>query len=473
MLRLIAFLLIFPAALLAQGAPKTILVLDGSGSMWGQVDGVNKIVIAREVIEELLTTLPPEQELGLMSYGHRRKGDCADIELLIAPGTDRAAVLDAVNAINPRGMTPLSDAVIAAAEALRYTEEAATVILVSDGIETCDRDPCVVGRALEAAGVGFTAHVVGFDVAGEPEALAQLQCLAEETGGMFRTAANAEELARALDVVVRTPDPAPDPARVTFQALDGAQGRVIRDGLVWFVETDAAGVVLDNDASAPEPVVSLLPGEGRAEVLRLADEAVAEARFTVGATPLTVTLVLPEFRPPARVSPPAEAPAGATIPVAWTGPDAPDDYISVAEAGAPEGSRTSKVFTERGNPAILRLPMMPGDYEIRYVLREGLQVLAMQPITLTEVTAALDAPASLPAGSEISVGWDGPDYDRDFIAIARPDAPDTGFEVRAYTGNGNPARFRAPATPGDYELRYVGNDNGTRVLARQPLTLTE
>ena len=48
-------------------------------------------------------------------------------------------------------MTP--DAVIAAAKALRYTEDKATVILVSDGRETCERDPCAVGRELEAAGV--------------------------------------------------------------------------------------------------------------------------------------------------------------------------------------------------------------------------------------------------------------------------------------------------------------------------------
>src|SRR5690606_31672577 len=33
----------------AQERPSTILVLDASGSMWGQIDGVNKITIAREV----------------------------------------------------------------------------------------------------------------------------------------------------------------------------------------------------------------------------------------------------------------------------------------------------------------------------------------------------------------------------------------------------------------------------------------
>ena len=52
-----------------------------------------------------------------------------------------------------------------AAESLRHVEQKATVILVSDGEETCNLDPCQVGRELEAAGVDFTAHVIGFDVA--------------------------------------------------------------------------------------------------------------------------------------------------------------------------------------------------------------------------------------------------------------------------------------------------------------------
>jgi len=122
----------------AQESPRAILVLDASGSMWGQIDGTAKITIAQDVIGGLLESLPPQQELGLTAYGHRRKGDCSDIETMIVPGGDqRANIANAVNGIKPKGKTPLSAAVIQAAEALKYTEEAATVILVSDGKETC------------------------------------------------------------------------------------------------------------------------------------------------------------------------------------------------------------------------------------------------------------------------------------------------------------------------------------------------
>ena len=63
------------AAATAQDRPRAILVLDASGSMWGQIDGTAKITIAQEVIGGLLETLPADQELGLTAYGHRRNGD--------------------------------------------------------------------------------------------------------------------------------------------------------------------------------------------------------------------------------------------------------------------------------------------------------------------------------------------------------------------------------------------------------------
>jgi len=77
-------LILTPSAHAQDG--KTILVLDASGSMWAQIADGHKISVAQEVINDLLDTLPPEEELGLLTYGHRRKGDCGDIELMVPPG---------------------------------------------------------------------------------------------------------------------------------------------------------------------------------------------------------------------------------------------------------------------------------------------------------------------------------------------------------------------------------------------------
>ncbi len=144
-----------PAGAQQADAPKTILVLDASGSMWGQIEGRAKITIAQEVVAGLLADMPGDRALGLTAYGHRRKGDCGDIETLVppAPGTAEA-VLAAVMAIKPKGKTPLSAAVLAAAEVLKYEEEPATVVLVSDGRE---RPRPLRGRA-QARGDGRRLH---------------------------------------------------------------------------------------------------------------------------------------------------------------------------------------------------------------------------------------------------------------------------------------------------------------------------
>lgn len=189
--------------------PATMLVLDASGSMWGQIDGKPKIAIAREAVGIMLSGWQGG-DLGLMAYGHNRKGDCNDIEVLQPVGANTAAgIRKQVDALNPMGMTPISASVRQAAAQLRSTEQKATVILVSDGEETCSADPCALGKELEAAGVDFTAHVVGFDIQKGSKAHRQLQCLAANTGGRYVDARNAGELNRALTSVASSEQTAP------------------------------------------------------------------------------------------------------------------------------------------------------------------------------------------------------------------------------------------------------------------------
>ncbi|OJF98739.1 vWA domain-containing protein [Pararhizobium antarcticum] len=187
-----------------QAAERTIVVLDASGSMWGQIDGRSKIEIARETLGTVLQSVPKETELGLMVYGHRDKGSCSDIELVVpaAAGSEKE-IADFVNTITPRGKTPLTQAVREAAEALKYTEEKATVVLVTDGLETCEADPCALARELESKGVDFTTHVVGFGLTAEEGK--QVACLAEGTGGQYFQASDAGQLVAALAATVAAP----------------------------------------------------------------------------------------------------------------------------------------------------------------------------------------------------------------------------------------------------------------------------
>ncbi|WP_246735961.1 VWA domain-containing protein [Agrobacterium sp. a22-2] len=203
--------LMLGAAGAARAAEQSIIVLDASGSMWGQIDGKAKMTIARETLDTVLKSVPSETALGLMVYGHREKGSCADIELAVPPTAGSTEAISAfVGTINPKGKTPLSAAVKQAAEALKYTEEKATVILVTDGLETCAADPCALADELERNGVDFTAHVVGFGLTAEEGK--QVACLAENTGGRYLQASDAGELAEALTTTVAEAPPAPEPA---------------------------------------------------------------------------------------------------------------------------------------------------------------------------------------------------------------------------------------------------------------------
>lgn len=201
--------LAFPLSAKAEG--KSIIVLDASGSMWGQIEGRAKLEIAREALGSVLGGMDPATEIGLMAYGHREKGSCEDIELVVPPAAGTAqAITEAANAMKFLGKTPLSEAVKRAAAELKSTEEAATVILITDGIETCEADPCALGAELEASGVNFTAHVVGFGLT-EEEGQA-VACLAENTGGRYIQASDAGQLVEALKTTVAVAAPEPEPA---------------------------------------------------------------------------------------------------------------------------------------------------------------------------------------------------------------------------------------------------------------------
>jgi Ca-activated chloride channel family protein len=211
---LMAGLLACTLALPAHAEGRSIIVLDASGSMWGQIDGRPKLDIAREALAEVLGSIPADTELGLMAYGHREKGSCDDIELIVPPAAGTAqAISDAAAAMQFLGKTPLTESVRRAAAELRSTEEEATVILITDGIETCEADPCALGRELEASGVDFTAHVVGFGLTEEEGK--QVACLAQETGGQYLTAGDLASLTLALQTtVIAAPAPEPEPEPV-------------------------------------------------------------------------------------------------------------------------------------------------------------------------------------------------------------------------------------------------------------------
>jgi Ca-activated chloride channel homolog len=83
----LVFAALVPAGAIAQGAEgqATVLVLDASGSMWAQLpEGRSRIEVARDVLDDFLRARSAATPLGVIAYGHTRKGDCGDIAV-VAP----------------------------------------------------------------------------------------------------------------------------------------------------------------------------------------------------------------------------------------------------------------------------------------------------------------------------------------------------------------------------------------------------
>ena len=264
------------------GGPKAMIIFDASGSMWGQVDGVSKIVIARQALRDLLRDWNPKIPIGLTVYGHRSKGDCNDIETMIPIGPlDRQRMSRVVDSIQPKGKTPIARTLRQVAEKLRGSEDPATIILISDGKESCDADPCRAAKELKEAGINFVAHVIGFHVDRATDR--QLACIAHSTGGEYFSAQNAAALNRAMRKVARKvtkvttlasrPKPVrKEPAKVILLALyESERGSSVKTvgqmGVHWWVWQDGKSLYADDDPLDHQPTLrNLHPGKATVRV---------------------------------------------------------------------------------------------------------------------------------------------------------------------------------------------------------------
>ena len=161
---------------------------------WGaRIQSRIKMDVAKEALTGLITELPAAVNVGLTVYGHRQKGDCSDVEELVPLGPpDKETLVGLIQGIAPKGMTPITFSVRKVAEGLKGIPGETTIILVSDGEETCKGDPCALVRELKASGIKFVLHVIGFDV--NEKEKAQLSCMAKAGGGLYYSARNAGEL---------------------------------------------------------------------------------------------------------------------------------------------------------------------------------------------------------------------------------------------------------------------------------------
>ena len=169
--------------------------------MWGELkDRTRKYEAGREALAKLLQSGVGDRQIGFRAYGHRRKEDCGDTELVVGfsdAGSAAERIGDAVGAITPKGRTPITHSL---REGLKdIGDEAGDILLITDGIETCDADPCALMEEWKASKVDIRVHVVGVGLdAAERKAVG---CIASISGGRYLDADSAERFAEALGAV--------------------------------------------------------------------------------------------------------------------------------------------------------------------------------------------------------------------------------------------------------------------------------
>jgi hypothetical protein len=197
-------------------------IFDASAAMQAPFGGSSRLDAARRVLADHLRAQPVDANLGLRAFGHRqhfteRAASCQDVELIAAPqpgqGVRIAAWLELVQA---QGLAPLSAALEAAfADFTAVPAHRNRVVILSSGADSCGRNPCAAVAELEAQGIHVDVHVIALGV--DPDAVGQLACIAEQSGGALREVRDEKALQDALAEVAQeiaaTPTPVPPTPR--------------------------------------------------------------------------------------------------------------------------------------------------------------------------------------------------------------------------------------------------------------------
>lgn len=374
----------------------SVLVFDASGSMWNRLDdGQTRIEVARDVMADYFASRNRTVPLSVIAYGHNRRGDCGDIEVIAPMGRAAATTLESrLRALMPRGMTPLTDSLAKAREQIPASAEAADIILVTDGLETCSGDPCALAASLAAEGIDIRAHVVGFGLSrAEVDALS---CITRQTGGLLFQTQSGAELAQALQQVSAAapapqtePEPEPVPQReAAFDIGDKAEAG-FRYRIGWRGEakfSDYMGFVPQGENGAPSSA-SFGPIGGSANAPN--NPSTMSAPSQPGMYDLIILSAGPGGGIIARQAVEVVAPSmgfdaigsvepGSRVRIVYRGPDRVEERVLIADLDQPIGEHQRHDWgfglSARGS-LTLRAPTQPGVYELRYLNSARTEVL--------------------------------------------------------------------------------------------------
>lgn len=152
-----------------QPLTRILFVMDASQSMYGRWQSDMKITIARKLLSNLLDSLQSVEniDLALRVYGHQYRFPpqvCNDTKLLVPFNTDDniTRIKHKLRTLTPKGTTPIAYALEQAGSDFPTCDNCRNIIiLITDGLEECDGDPCAVSQALQKKGVVLKPFIIG------------------------------------------------------------------------------------------------------------------------------------------------------------------------------------------------------------------------------------------------------------------------------------------------------------------------
>lgn len=170
------------------GKIRILFIFDGSNSMNAQWGNSSKITIAKQLMIQTIDSLKMLEnvELALRMYGHQTrivpgKQDCSDTKLEV-PFADAKEnhihIINKIRSLEPKGTTPIARSLEYSADDFPDCENCRNIIiLLTDGIEACDEDPCAVAIALKEKKIKLKPFVIGLGL--DTSYLSQFQCIGE------------------------------------------------------------------------------------------------------------------------------------------------------------------------------------------------------------------------------------------------------------------------------------------------------
>ena len=179
--------------------PEVVVIVDGSGSMGEPFVGApSRMAMAKDAIEHVVTGLPAPVDVALIDFS-----DCDRVRLdKFYSQPERPSLIREVRGLRPDRGTPLARSIERAGNIVSGDVES-TIVVVSDGEDTCGRDPCAAARAVKAKRPNVTINVI--DVSGE-RGRSMVQCIAGATGGKVLTPNSSLDMKNKVQQATRLPD---------------------------------------------------------------------------------------------------------------------------------------------------------------------------------------------------------------------------------------------------------------------------